>query len=61
MPTLTSDEVGLTLEVGGIAATVVIKSADVPIITRWSTSEVIMYLGQDGPAIQRGLRELFGS
>lgn len=57
-PTPTVD---LVLEVGGIVVTVSVDAEDVPTILAWSTSEVILYLGQEGPLLQEGLRQIFGS
>lgn len=50
----------LILEVGGIEVTVSVRVGDVPTVLAWSTSEVILYLGTEGPLIQEGLREIFG-
>jgi hypothetical protein len=62
---VTSDEpnptVDLVLEVGGITVTVSVLADDVPKILAWSTSEVILHLGSEGPLLQEGLREIFGS
>lgn len=51
----------LVLEVGGIEVTVSVRVDDVPKVLAWSTSEVLLYLGSEGPLIQDGLRQLFGS
>lgn len=48
-------------EVGGVAFTTTVAADDVPKVLAWSTSEVILYLGSEGPQFQNGLRSLFGS
>lgn len=50
-----------TFEVGGVTFTMSIFVEDVPKILAWSKSEVILYLGSEGPLLQAGLREIFGS
>jgi hypothetical protein len=50
-----------TYEVGGVTVTTSVFVEDVDKILAWSTSEVILYLGSEGPLLQKGLREIFGS
>lgn len=51
----------LTYEVDGVSITVSVLVEDAPKILAWSTSEVILHLGQNGPLLQEGLRKIFGS
>lgn len=51
----------LQFEVDGVLVTMEVLVDDVPKILAWSTSEVILYLGKNGPTFQEGLRGLFGS
>jgi hypothetical protein len=53
--------VDFVYEVGGVTITTSILSDDVEKVLAWSTSEVILYLGSEGPLLQKGLREIFGS
>jgi hypothetical protein len=48
-------------DVGGVEVEFSVKVDDVDKVLAWSTSEVILYLGSEGPQFQRVLRELFGS
>lgn len=48
-------------EVGGVEITYSFSPGDVDKILAWSTSEVILYLGSEGPLLQEGLRVLFDS
>ena len=48
-------------EVGGIQMTMTVFVDDVPKILAWSNSEVLLYLGSNGPLLQSALRDLFGS
>ncbi len=52
--------VDLVSEVAGVTVTTSVFVEDVPTILGWSTSEVILYLGQEGPTLQAGLRRIFG-
>lgn len=50
-----------TFEVGGVEVRFSVAVDDVDKIMAWSTSEVILYLGSEGPLLQKGLRQIFGS
>lgn len=49
-----------SFEVGGISLTLTVDVDDIPTLLAWSTSEVILYLGSEGPLMQAGLRQVFG-
>lgn len=53
--------VDFSFEIDGVPITMSIFADDVPRILAWSNSEVILYLGQNGPLFQEGLRKAFGS
>lgn len=59
-PSSKSPIADFTFEVGGISLTMSVFVDDVPKILAWSTSEVILYLGSEGPLLQAGLRKMFG-
>jgi hypothetical protein len=44
-------------EVGGVEVSTSFRPEDVDKILAWSTSEVILYLGSEGPLLQQGLRQ----
>lgn len=44
-------------EVGGVDAVMTFKLSEASKILAWSTSEAILYLGSEGPLLQRGLRQ----
>jgi hypothetical protein len=48
--------VNFQYEVDGISITTSIAWEDVEHVLGWSTSEVILYLGQSGPQLQDALR-----
>lgn len=50
-----------TYVVGGVTVTTSVLLEDAEKIMAWSTSEVILYLGSEGPQLQEGLRRVFGS
>jgi hypothetical protein len=47
-------------DVGGVTVTMSFSVDEVPKILAWSTSEVILYLGSEGPLLQAGLRQVYG-
>ena len=52
--------VDFTFDVAGVSLTMSVFADDVEKILAWSTSEAILYLGQEGPTLQEGLRQVFG-
>lgn len=58
---MSSPRADFTFEVGGVEVTYSVAVDDVDKILAWSKSEVILYLGSEGPLLQAGLREIFGS
>ena len=60
MSSSTNPIADFAFEVGGVSLTVSVFVDDVPKILAWSTSEVILYLGSEGPLLQAGLRRIFG-
>jgi hypothetical protein len=52
--------VDFIFEVDGVEITMSVLADDAPKILSWSTSEVILYLGQHGPLFQEGLRQALG-
>ncbi len=47
-------------DVDGVQLVMTVNLDDTEKILAWSNSEVLLYLGQNGPLLQHALRELFG-
>jgi hypothetical protein len=52
--------VDFVFDIDGVKFTMSISADDAPKVLTWSTSEVIHYLGTNGPLFQTGLRKAFG-
>lgn len=52
--------VSFEYEVGGVTVTMSMSEEDAAKIVGWSTSEVILHLGSQGPLLIEGLRKIFG-